>query len=689
MSNRKLQKYVFSGWPFRAQNFLTISKLTQSREVEAVFKKIHEGLDLFNYYFSRHEASNNDSQREKLESDLKKEIKKLQKFRDQIKNWQGNDSLEATIASLKLQEHRRLVEEAMECYKEVEKNSKMKSFSNQSIMLASLDNGNDLSPEVQEAYEFLTIVVETLTEQNEGLEEEYEKISQKKVRKNNLLAIEERKQELENFRLRNEFHIEKIEAVMNFLRTKKVSAERVLEIQEDLNFYMESNQDPDFVDDETVYDEIIKEARENHENNTQVINETDVTPDLNMAIEDETVGEKPPAAQATITNDQVANGIAKPRTKTVSPGLPQSHPSSDNAAKAAITPKGKQFKTSTGEAPSPAFITTLKPAVTPSKPVAPLKWSLAAAGAAPSSTSPASSPLASLEKELTTKLEKASQNSKLEPAPENTKSESVPLELQTSRNDNDALSELLSLLTKTEEFAPYVEVLKQSNLTPREFEVLADTELLKAPIGIQDYSLRCVAANRLENSGALLRKSILYEPFVKILSKPYLPSDNFQYGIGLLRPPLFLGKLQNYWNRVRASNQYDQFLQELESLEAQSAPENTVMVNELTMVLFYGCYYGVLPLENIIAESMLHKLGWRPYDFRSGAGTAASADAKFGQFQTWIKKLDGQPLKMETGSEPDAGDFRVFDLSSWEIYAKYAYSFDSRLCQPSPTKCLT
>ncbi|KAM9921668.1 hypothetical protein OXX80_012104, partial [Metschnikowia pulcherrima] len=128
MSNRKLQK-----------------------EVETVFKKIHEGLDLFNYYYSRHESSTNDSQREKLESDLKKEIKKLQKFRDQIKTWQGNDSLEATIASSKLQEHRRLVEEAMECYKEVEKNSKMKSFSNQSIMLASLENGeHSLPPEVED-----------------------------------------------------------------------------------------------------------------------------------------------------------------------------------------------------------------------------------------------------------------------------------------------------------------------------------------------------------------------------------------------------------------------------------------------------------------------------------------------------------------------------------------------------------
>ena len=236
--------------------------------METIFKKIHEGLDLFNYYYSRHEASNNDSQRDKLESDLKKEIKKLQKFRDQIKNWQGNDSLEATIALQKLQEHRRLVEEAMECYKEVEKNSKMKSFSNQSIMLASLDqSGRELSQEAMEAHDFLSGIVDELNEQNEGLDEEYEKLSLKKARKSALTAVEERKQEIETFKLRNEMHIEEIENIMGYLKTRKVSVDLVLAIQEDLKFYVELNQEPDFVDDETLYDDLKREARENHENN--------------------------------------------------------------------------------------------------------------------------------------------------------------------------------------------------------------------------------------------------------------------------------------------------------------------------------------------------------------------------------------------------------------------------------------
>lgn len=49
----------------------------------------------------------NQSQKEKLESDLKREIKKLQRFRDQIKSWMsGNDIKDKK----QLMEQRKLIE---------------------------------------------------------------------------------------------------------------------------------------------------------------------------------------------------------------------------------------------------------------------------------------------------------------------------------------------------------------------------------------------------------------------------------------------------------------------------------------------------------------------------------------------------------------------------------------------------
>lgn len=42
--------------------------------------------------------ANSDNQREKFQDDLKKEIKKLQRLRDQIKGWQNSSEIKVTIA---------------------------------------------------------------------------------------------------------------------------------------------------------------------------------------------------------------------------------------------------------------------------------------------------------------------------------------------------------------------------------------------------------------------------------------------------------------------------------------------------------------------------------------------------------------------------------------------------------------
>lgn len=617
---------------------------------------------------------------------MKKEIKKLQKFRDQIKTWQGNDSLEATIASLKLQEHRRLVEEAMECYKEVEKNSKMKSFSNQSIMLASLDNGHDLSPEVEDAYEYLAGVTDELLEQNEQLESEYEKISQKKVRKNNLLAIEERKQELENFRLRNEFHIAKIESVMSYLKANKLSVQLVWEIQEDLNFYVESNQEPDFIDDETLYDELIKEARENHENNTNALNETvpSVEPSLSQSA-NTSVEEIP----ATVASPETVVKPLAPKLRSVSETPASRSSSSPDASeipsKQAVTPKGKLTgKSLIIESSSPAFVTTLKPASAPSKPVAGLKWSIAAAGNSQSENTPPVSPSLSQDKSVSTKN---SEISKDEPKTLGSTSDSSFFQngFKNDQNEVDASSELLSLLTKNEEYSPYLDVLKNSDLVPAELEVFKDMELLKSPPGIQDFATSFTAANKLEQPGNILLKPLEYNPFSTNLNKPYLPQRDLDSPSGYLKPPLFSNKLQTYWNRIRVGNQYNRFFEELQSLEEQNTPESTAMAKELVMVLFYGYYYGFLPLENIIAESLLHRLGWKPYDFSAESVTSVSPNT---QNLLWLKKIAKSLQHSEDGADVDACDFKVFDVNSWEINVKYGFRFDPRLSRNNPATSL-
>lgn len=59
-------------------------------EIQQVLKKLEEGLVVFDDIWEKVYAASQQSLKEKYESDLKKEIKKLQRLRDQIKSWLGN-----------------------------------------------------------------------------------------------------------------------------------------------------------------------------------------------------------------------------------------------------------------------------------------------------------------------------------------------------------------------------------------------------------------------------------------------------------------------------------------------------------------------------------------------------------------------------------------------------------------------
>lgn len=62
------------------------------QDIDKCFKKVAEGIQAFEGIYEKIQQSTNPSQKEKLEDNLKREIKKLQRQRDQIKTWAaGND----------------------------------------------------------------------------------------------------------------------------------------------------------------------------------------------------------------------------------------------------------------------------------------------------------------------------------------------------------------------------------------------------------------------------------------------------------------------------------------------------------------------------------------------------------------------------------------------------------------------
>ena len=56
-------------------------------------KKVEEGVEVFDEIWDKVYAAPQQSLKEKYEADLKKEIKKLQRLRDQIKTWQGSNDI--------------------------------------------------------------------------------------------------------------------------------------------------------------------------------------------------------------------------------------------------------------------------------------------------------------------------------------------------------------------------------------------------------------------------------------------------------------------------------------------------------------------------------------------------------------------------------------------------------------------
>lgn len=76
-------------------------------EIDRTLKKVSEGVELFESIYDKMQASTNQTQKEKLETDLKTQIKKLQRLRDQIKTWVASNDIKDKSALL---DNRKLIE---------------------------------------------------------------------------------------------------------------------------------------------------------------------------------------------------------------------------------------------------------------------------------------------------------------------------------------------------------------------------------------------------------------------------------------------------------------------------------------------------------------------------------------------------------------------------------------------------
>lgn len=76
-------------------------------EIDRTLKAVSQGVEVFEATFDKLNHSSNATQKEKLETDLKTQIKKLQRMRDQIKVWLGSSDIKDKSSLL---ENRKLIE---------------------------------------------------------------------------------------------------------------------------------------------------------------------------------------------------------------------------------------------------------------------------------------------------------------------------------------------------------------------------------------------------------------------------------------------------------------------------------------------------------------------------------------------------------------------------------------------------
>ncbi|KAI8325482.1 hypothetical protein GQ54DRAFT_219003 [Martensiomyces pterosporus] len=220
-------------------------------EIERVFKKVAEGIEDFEECYDKVLNASSPSQKEKYETDLKKEIKKLQRLRDQIKTWiQSNDIKDKQD----LLHHRKLIEKQMEKFKAIEKEMKTKAYSKE-----GLSQSTKLDPKEKEKLDLCNWLVEsvdTLSTQVDVLEATAETIEGSMGKKRRDPAkVEELNRILERVE-RHKYHIRCLERIQRLLENESLSTEQVVAIQEDVNYYVEVNEEDDFVEDEYIYDDL-------------------------------------------------------------------------------------------------------------------------------------------------------------------------------------------------------------------------------------------------------------------------------------------------------------------------------------------------------------------------------------------------------------------------------------------------
>ncbi|KAL2944277.1 CCR4-NOT transcription complex subunit 3 [Bienertia sinuspersici] len=106
-------------------------------EIDRALKEVQERVDVFDSIWNKAYDADDANQKEKFEADLKKEIEKLQRYRDQIKTWIQSSEIKDKKVSASyeqaLVDAQKLIEREMGRFEICEEETKTKAFTKEGL----------------------------------------------------------------------------------------------------------------------------------------------------------------------------------------------------------------------------------------------------------------------------------------------------------------------------------------------------------------------------------------------------------------------------------------------------------------------------------------------------------------------------------------------------------------------------
>ncbi|KAM9404789.1 CCR4-NOT transcription complex subunit 3a isoform 6-T7 [Salvelinus alpinus] len=288
-------------------------------EIDRCLKKVAEGVEQFEDIWQKLHNAANANQKEKYEADLKKEIKKLQRLRDQIKTWVASNEIKD---KRQLVENRKVIETQMERFKVVERETKTKAYSKEGLGLAL--KVDPAQREKEETGNWLTNTIDTLNMQVDQFESEVESLFIQTRKKKG--EKEDRIEELKRFIERHRYHIRMLETILRMLDNDSVQVDSIQKIKDDVEYYMESSQDPDFEENEFIYDDLdLEDIRESPMDSQELDDESwDDHDDDAHAISSAALVATSPTGIGNIEDEMFLHSSSTPTSTTSSSPIPPS-----------------------------------------------------------------------------------------------------------------------------------------------------------------------------------------------------------------------------------------------------------------------------------------------------------------------------------------------------------------------------